>query len=171
MLKLVVPSVEYLPSYKEAFDEYVERGVSTYNFIDTSTCDVLEKYDRYRNERDLPENRVGADYYWLVDEGKGRFIGEISIRHRLTEGLRKIGGHIGYGVRYSEWNKGYGTLMLSLALEKAKERGISPVLVTCNDDNYASARVMKKNGFVLDDKIFVPVDGKDVLIRRYWKTI
>ena len=45
---------------------------------------------------------------------------KISIRHRLTDDLKRYGGHIGYDVRYSEWNKGYGTLMLRLALEKAK---------------------------------------------------
>ena len=81
------------------------------------------------------------------------------------------GGHIGYGVRYSEWNRGYGTKMLGLALEKAKELHLSLVLITCNDDNLASARVMEKNGFVLGDKIIVSVDGEDYLTRRYWKTI
>ena len=61
--------------------------------------------------------------------------------------------------------------MLALALEKAKERGISPVLITCNDDNLASARVMEKNGFTLEDKVIVFIDGEPVLTRRYWKTI
>ena len=35
--------------------------------------------------------------------------------------LLRYGGHIGYAVRLGEWNKGYGTLMLSLALPYAKE--------------------------------------------------
>ena len=61
--------------------------------------------------------------------------------------------------------------MLELALEKAKEMHISPVLITCNDDNIASARVMEKNGFTLRDKITVSRDGKVLLTRRYWKTI
>ena len=70
---------------------------------------------------DLPENRVGQTNYWLVDDEKGYFIGEVGIRHKLNDALLKRGGHIGYGIRYSEWNKGYGTKMLELALEKAKE--------------------------------------------------
>mgnify|MGYP000958550425 CR=1 FL=1 len=61
--------------------------------------------------------------------------------------------------------------MLALALEKAKGMHISPVLITCNDDNIASARVIEKNGFVLKDKILVSIDGKDYLTRRYWKII
>ena len=63
------------------------------------------------------------------------------------------------------------TKMLALALEKAKAMGISPVLITCNDDNLASARVMEKNGFALGDKNMVSQDGKELLTRRYWKTI
>ena len=79
----------------------------------------------------------------------------------------RYAGHIGYGVRCSEWNKGYGTLMLKLALEKAKEMGLSKVLLTCDDDNPASAKVMEKNGAVLQDKIENIIDGKKIITRRY----
>ena len=63
--------------------------------------------------------------------------------------------------------------MLQLALEIAKEMNLSRVLITCNDNNIASARVMEKNGFVLEDKVLVysEEDGKEILTRRYWKTI
>ena len=171
MIKLIVPNKKYLKSYVEAYNEFVDNNVSTYSFTDTSSCDIFEKFDRYRYERDLPLNRVGSDLFWLVDDENCYFIGEIAVRHRLNEALAQRGGHIGYGVRCSEWNRGYGTKMLELALEKAKVMKISPVLITCNDDNPASARVIEKNGFVLGDKIVVSVDGKEHLTRRYWKTI
>ena len=171
MINLIVPNETYLTSYREAYDEYAEHGVSTYSFSDASACDIFEKFDRYRTGRGLPPDRVREDRYWLVEDESARFLGEIAIRHKLNDALRRRGGHIGYGVRFSEWNRGYGTKMLALALEKAKEMRISPVLVTCNDDNYASARVMEKNGFVLGDKIVVTIDGRDFLTRRYWKAI
>ena len=173
MIILVLPSEKYLKSYQEAYDEYVKNNVSTYAFNNPSACDVLAKYERYRNEINLPENRVGQTNYWLVDVERDYFIGEIGIRHKLNDALLKRGGHIGYGVRYSEWNKGYGTRMLKMALEIAKEMNISRVLITCNDDNIASARVMEKNGFVLQDKVLVysKEDEKEILTRRYWKTI
>lgn len=171
MLRLIVPRKEYLRSYMEAFDEYAAQSVSAYSFTDASSCDIFEKFARYREERDLPPNRVGEDKYWLVDEDRTYFIGEIAIRHRLNDALFRRGGHIGYGIRYPEWNRGYGTRMLSMALEKVKELGISPVLITGDDCNNASARVMEKNGFVLGDKVSVPEGGKTVLTRRYWKTI
>lgn len=171
MIKLIAPNGEYLRSYIEAYNEYAENGVSTYSFTDASSCDIFAKFDDYRHERNLRPDRVGADYYWLVDDEKALFIGEVTIRHRLNEALRQSGGHIGYGVRCSEWNRGYGTMLLGLAVEKAKEMRISPVLMTCNDDNLASARVIEKNGFILKDKVMIVKDGRNVLRRRYWKTI
>ncbi|MBQ2062303.1 MAG: GNAT family N-acetyltransferase [Oscillospiraceae bacterium] len=171
MIKLIVPNEIYLPSYMQAFDEYIENHISTYNFTNPYSCDVFVKFDNYRNERNLRPDRVGADYYWLVDDEKKLFIGEVTIRHKLNDALMHSGGHIGYGIRYSEWNRGYGTTLLSLALEKAKEMRISPVLITCNDDNLASARVIEKNGFILENKVVISEDGKDVLRRRYWKAI
>ena len=171
MIKLILPREEYLQSYAEAFAEYADNQISTYHFTDPDSCNIFEKFDNYRNERNLRPDRVGADYYWLVDDQTTLFLGEAVIRHKLNDALRQDGGHIGYGVRCSKWNRGYGTKLLSLALEKAKERCISPVLITCNDDNPASARVIEKNGFLLENKITVSKDGCDVLIRRYWKTL
>ena len=167
MIVLTEPSERYLASYMEAFDEYAARGVSTYGLTDARSCDIFEKYENYRLERNLKPDRVGCHYYWLVDDTRNYFIGEIAIRHDLNDALRLRGGHIGYCIRYCEWGKGYGTKMLALALEKAKALGLSRALITCNDSNIASARVMEHNGFILEDKI--EVDG--VLNRRYWKTL
>lgn len=171
MIRLIEPSEKYINSYINAYDEYMDNHVITYAFDDARSYDIFVKYDNYKNERNLKPNRVGADYYWLVDDEKDFFIGEVSIRHKLTDTLLRYGGHIGYGIRYSEWNKGYGTLMLKLVLEKAKKMGISKVLVTCDDDNIASAKVMEKNDMVLQDKIENIIDGKKIITRRYWKKL
>ncbi|GAA0116635.1 GNAT family N-acetyltransferase [Clostridium senegalense] len=153
MIKLIEANEKYLKSYIEAYDEYEDNHVTTYAFNDARSYDIFVKYDNYKNERNLKPNRVGASYFWLVDDEKDLFIGEISIRHNLTDALLQYGGHIGYGIRYSEWNKGYGTFMLKLALEKAKEMDISRILITCDDDNYASAKIMENNDMVLQDKV------------------
>ena len=61
--------------------------------------------------------------------------------------------------------------MLELSLMEAKKIGLSKILITCDDDNVGSARVMEKNGFVLGDKIENNFDGTPFVTRRYWKTI
>lgn len=171
MIRLIEPNKKYLKSYIEAYDEYENNNVQTYAFDDARSYDIFLKYDNYKNERNLKPNRVGANYFWLVDDEKEFFIGEISIRHKLTDELLKYGGHIGYGIRYSEWNKGYGTFMLKLALEQAKIMGISKVLITCDDDNFSSAKIMEKNHMELQDKTENIIDGQKVITRRYWKTL
>ena len=171
MIKLVEPSEKYMKSYIEAFEEYKNHNVLSYGFSDATTTDILEKFDNYKNERNLKSGRVGAHFFWLVDDEKDHFIGEISIRHNLNEVLEKYGGHIGYGIRVSEWNKGFGTLMLKLSLIEAKRIGLSRILITCDDDNVGSARVMEKNGFILSDKIENNFDDGTIVTRRYWKTI
>ncbi len=167
MLKLIVPEERYLPSFIEAYDEYVNNGVKTYHFDNARAYDVFEKFERFRRGENLNPGIVGADFYWLVDDHKDYFVGEISIRHRLNNALEKRGGHIGYGIRVSEWNKGFGTFILKLGFEKAKARGLSKLMITCNDDNIGSARVMEKNGMILQDKIENIVDGKQIITRRY----
>ncbi len=167
MINLIEPCEEYLASYQEAYDEYETKGVSMHGLTNPRETDVLAKIQDYRLGNNLKPGRVRSDSYWLVDDEQKFLIGEIRLRHTLNESLRLRGGHIGYAVRASCWNQGYGTKMLSLVLEIAKEKGLTKVLCTCNDDNPASARVMEHNGFTLEDK--VEVDG--VLIRRYWKTL
>ena len=61
--------------------------------------------------------------------------------------------------------------MLQLALEKAKKLGISTALITCDDDNYGSAKVMENNGFVLQDKVTNIVNGSTITTRRYTKVL
>ena len=75
-------------------------------------------------------------------------VGIAKLRHYLHDGLREVGGHIGYGVAPAFRGKGYATEMLSLVLQKAAEMGIEKVLLTVMKANVASQRVMEKCGGV-----------------------
>ncbi len=166
-MKLILPNHKYYQSYIEARNEYKDQKVTTYEFLEGSEADIFKRIEDYRLGNDLPETHVKATFLWLVDEDE--FIGEISIRHELNDALLRFGGNIGYGVRYSFWNKGYGTKMLELTLKYAKEEvGLSKVLITCNDDNYGSAQVIENNGGILQDKILNNINGVTRITRRYW---
>lgn len=103
-----------------------------------------------------------ASTRWLVDDGE--FIGRVSVRHQLTEKLLQEGGHIGYGIRPSKRKMGYGTKILELALPLAKSLVIDKALLTCNDENLGSQKIIEKNGGVLENKVQLPTK----LERRYW---
>ena len=87
--------------------------------------------------------------WWLQDD---KILGSIDIRHALTEHLREVGGHIGYGVRPSVRRQGHGTAMLQAALPVAQRLGLEHVLITCDVDNLGSIRIIEANGGVLEDQ-------------------
>ena len=166
-MHLIKPNKKYLHSYIEAIEEYRSNKVGTYNFLDVDSYDIFEYIENCEKGINLPIGWVPASYFWMV-EGDF-FLGEVSIRHQLTEDLLKFGGNIGYGIRYSKWNHGIGTEMLRQALRYAKEYlHLNKVLITCNDDNYASYHVIEKNGGILQDKIHNIIDGEKRISRRYW---
>lgn len=80
--------------------------------------------------------------------------------HRLNDLLLDVGGHIGYDVRPSARRRGHATAMLRGALPWANGLGIDRVLVTCDDDNVGSIRVIEAAGGELEDVR----EAK----RRYW---
>ncbi|MBO1417888.1 GNAT family N-acetyltransferase [Streptomyces sp. FH025] len=91
-----------------------------------------------------PDARVPMTTLWWT-EGD-RVLGRLAIRHRLTPGLRRVGGHIGYDVRPSARRRGHATAMLAAALPVAAGLGIDRALLTCDEANIASRRVIEANG-------------------------
>ena len=110
----------------------------------------------------MQDGLVPATVYWLVEGDE--FIGHVSIRHELNAALEEQGGHIGYAIRRSKQQQGYGSRLLALALPKAKEIGIQRALLTCDKSNGASRKIIEKNGGVLAEEI--SVNGKQVL--HFW---
>ncbi|MFA5835516.1 MAG: GNAT family N-acetyltransferase [Bellilinea sp.] len=170
-----IPTLTVLrPDMQHALLEYATEfnaaGEPRYAFITPEM--TWEEYAAllHRQEADsrgvgLPAGRVPQSVYYLV-RGRSYIIGSSRLRHRLTPLLEQEGGHIGYDVRPSQRGKGYATRLLALTLEEARSLGLTGVLVTCDDNNYASARVIEKNSGRLLNKI-IPEDG-DKLVRRYW---
>jgi predicted acetyltransferase len=117
---------------------------------------------------DLPPGIVPSSQFWLLrhDAAGATMVGISSLRHALTPALEDVGGHIGYSIRPSERQRGYGTRILALTLQHARALGLSRVLVTCDTDNTRSARIIVKNGGVLAS------EGYSELVKtrvsRYW---
>jgi predicted acetyltransferase len=111
---------------------------------------------------ELPEDRVHCDHYWIT-EGTGpdeEVIGFLALRHALTAWLLEEGGHIGFSVRPSRRAQGHASRALALAVRRSAELGLDRVLLTCDEDNLASARTIERNEGVYEDTR----NGK----RRYW---
>jgi predicted acetyltransferase len=166
-IQLVEPTEELRGAYIDFMEDFRTAGEPEPHGSEGARDDFSGFLGRLRDEAKgvgLPEGWVPASMYWLVSGG--RILGTCGLRHRLTEALRDYGGHIGYSVRPSERQKGYATLMLKLVLEKARQLGIRRALITCDRNNIASARVIQKNGGVLDSEGYSPRAGR--VTQRYW---
>lgn len=141
----------------EGFDVLLAQG---------SWPEVLAQVEREASGVGRAEGRVRADF--LVAEVDGVVVGRVSVRHELNAFLRLEGGHIGYAVGPAHRRKGYATEMLRQAVERLAALGVDRVLVTCDDDNVGSARVIEANGGVLED--VVQLGGGRPPKRRYWIT-
>jgi len=113
---------------------------------------------------------VGVQPGWVPSTFLGAclgaaLVGRISIRHSLNEFLASFGGHIGYCVRPAHRGQGLAGEILRQGLIVARAEGIERVLVTCDEGNLASARVIERNGGVLED---VRPDPDGPAKRRYW---
>lgn len=109
--------------------------------------------------------RVHSDYWWIAEGDT--YLGAIALRHALTEFLLRVGGHVGYGVRPSARGRGLAAWALRSLLPRARELGLERLLLTCADDNTASARTIENVGGTLEDVCETELG----LTRRYWITL
>ena len=167
---LVEASKIYEKQVMDYRQEFIECGEKEIN-----GSSGLQEYDNYDDwlqktvvEKDIECSLTdtSATVYFLFRKDDSKIIGSIKLRHHLTEELLKDGGNIGYGVRPSERGKGYGTMILSLVLEKAKQLGLNKVMISCNKDNRASAHVAIRNGGILAGEGFDKDEGK--ITEIYW---
>jgi len=124
---------------------------------------VFEEYVRWLRDQALEESRRAAGLvpsttlWWVSGQD---YLGRLAIRHRLTPRLLDLGGHIGYEVRPTARRRGHATRMLAAALPLAAKLGSDRVLVTCDEDNAASRRVIEANGGEFEDQRGIKL--------RYW---
>lgn len=166
-MQLVLPDIKYKESYLKALEETKDEPGRS-RFAEPATNQSFEEFVAHLIGQSEPANavegKVPATTLWLVDNDE--FIGRVQIRHELNDALRKDGGHIGYIVRPSKRRMGYGTKILKLGIQRAKEMGINTILVTCDVTNIASSKIIQANGGALHDQIADEETGK--LKNRYW---
>ncbi|MEF3305455.1 GNAT family N-acetyltransferase [Paenibacillus sp. GYB003] len=168
-LRLVRPSAEYRDAYLSFYNEWLGSGEKMVPWViardPSDFAAMLDYLFSQDSEEKLDDpNWVPHSTYWLID-GRNEVAGVTNIRHRLNRKLLNSGGHIGYGIRPSARRKGYATALLALALQKARELGISDVLVCCDRNNVGSEKTILKNGGVFESE-YTEEDGGAV--KRFW---
>jgi len=137
----------------------------------------INNYEEWLNklENDLNNyetNDVPRTTYFAIRESDNRIIGITNIRHKLNDWYLLKGGHIGFAVRPTERQKGYGTKIISLGLKRCKELGIKKVLVVCDKENIGSSKAIINNNGILENEIEDDeIDNISGIKQRYWINI
>jgi predicted acetyltransferase len=179
-LTLVDPHPRFQRSFLAAADEFLAAGEDRYaNLVSwpaeggfpgicfgRQQLEDAGEFERFcaflvgQRNTDAPRPPAYVPYTEMWMDVDGGYAGRITLRHRLTEPLLTWGGHIGYGVRPTSRRRGHASRALALMLPLAAEKGIDPVLVTCDVANEGSRRAIENNGGVYEDTR----EGK----LRYW---
>jgi len=166
MLRLVEPA----PIYKSAILAAVPEmhAIGEWNVTPDAFAarfdDMLREIAAAKDPATAPPGVLPFEDYWLMDEDV--WIGLLTLRPQINEQYLHSGGHIGYVIRPSKRRSGYGTAILRLGLEKARTRGLQRVLLTCDETNLGSRKIIEANGGQLENA--VAVEGQSALKLRYW---
>lgn len=165
MPQLIEPHVRVRLSFLTAVDELVADGRAGENtmlgrwmslYADRwAADDGFAEFVAYLHadatpDAPRPATHVPQSTWWLVDGDT--YLGRISCRHELNEWLAEFGGHIGYEIRPSARRSGHATTMLRAVLPHVHALGIDPALLTCDDTNVASRKVIEAAGGEFEDQ-------------------
>lgn len=147
--------IEYLKAFNEAMEVPFTRALTGLTYEAW-----LEESARLEDPAMLPEGYVPSHVFFLSSDS-GELLGHISVRTRLNEALAQYGGHVGYIVSPVHRGRGFGGHLLQLGLEEARRLGLKEVLITCDQDNLASRKMIESRGgrLVSEDQI----EGVDIL--------
>ena len=174
-ITLLRPSLDWLPAYEDAlvrgWSPNTEQDVSAEQLRHLRRDPERFLHDLYHSPTiRLPDGshvpRLPAHDFWISD---GEFCGRIGFRFQPgTEDLPlTVYGHIGYTIVPWKQRRGYATQALRMLLPVVRSEGFSRVLITCDDDNQGSRKVILANGGVLDGT--VPHLGRPGHVKlRFW---
>ena len=171
-MQLTIPSHDLFPAFQRMIEDFEKHREARFEKERQWQLADFERYVKtvadHREGINLPVGRMPQALYWLLD-GAGEIMAIGSIRLSMNEFLQKEGGQIGYTVVPSFRNCGVGTYLLGTLLKKARDFGIRRLLVTCNEGNIASKKIIEKNGGVYENKVFS--EEKNAVVLRYWITV
>jgi predicted acetyltransferase len=93
-----------------------------------------------------PVHKVPTLFFQIVRLDSGQPVGEINLRLGSNSHIERHAGHIGYTIDPADRGHRYAARAVRLLIPLARERGISPLWLTCDPDNIASRRCCELAG-------------------------
>lgn len=127
--------------------------------------EYIAALNRYEDPNNLLPGKVLQKSFWFLNDAN-ILVGNSRLRLSLNEYFLNIGGHVGFDVSPEHRQKGYATEILRQTLLEASKHNIDRVLLTCNEDNLYSRKVIENNGGILANVVVEESTGKNIL--RFW---
>ena len=128
------------------YQEIPERENGSVNNLRASKKEFNKLLKERLKEEYLPLDDVNTPRITYIMYSGDKPVGEVMIRPVLNYYWYNTSGNIGYKIRPSRRGEGLGNEILRLALEEAKNLGLSSVRLGCFVDNKISEKVILKNG-------------------------
>ncbi|QDU34741.1 Acetyltransferase (GNAT) family protein [Poriferisphaera corsica] len=173
ILKMIEPTVEMEQPFWDfcsAFDSPKDiDGIGMMRHAaDEGFAKAVELSLLSRTQSNVKPGWVAQTTFWLFND-QNQMLGTIDLRHELNELLFNWGGHVGYAVHPDHRHKGYATFMLNHVLEYARSRSMDRLMISCQEGNIASEKLILNAGGIYENSFFVDEYNKDV--RRHWITL
>ncbi|MBE6975783.1 MAG: GNAT family N-acetyltransferase [Ruminococcaceae bacterium] len=166
-LFLEIPNVSHEKAYTEMMDRWESLGDKIAPQLlgrhsgklngNVTYFRWLEWCEDDRTTGQALSTKIPCTLYFLMNDC-GEILGGIVINHSNTHR-----GHLHAGIAPWNRNKGYGSIMLKLALDKCREMGMRKVDIVPYKGNAGAIKTILKNGGVLQEEFY----DKDVCSLRY----
>lgn len=168
---LIKPQQKYLLSYLELCRKSFHAVHNTYLLHDPEKFGewqntVFQRYAMDEAGIELPQGYLPSCTFWALYGEE--VAGVVNIRKGLNDALRDYGGNVGFMLNAAFRKRKLSFPLLELALAKAKELGVSPILMTCMDENLPSLYTLKKAAAEKVESAVTWADGKYCPIHRFW---
>ncbi len=159
-MKIEKLSIEHLEAFSVYTKACMRDGLSLYAEAIDDCEAYLKKRIAYAQGEQLPEGWPPISMYFYIDSGV--ILGAIRVRHGVNPYIENVIGHIGYETLSQARGKGTATAMLSWVKQQVIE---DDVIVTCDESNLASQKVIEKCGGKYLNTFYCNEDHCEV--RRY----
>ena len=135
---------------KDLYDMYQDIPAEETGSINKLYDVDYKKFTEICNDMMNEENKINKEINtttkrYILFAGN-RPIGEVGIRTTLNDFWVNKGSQIYYKIRKSDRKKGYGNIILKLALKEAKKMGFKQIRINCDNNNIPSKKVIMNNG-------------------------
>ncbi len=140
-MEITKADIGHAELFKNYAKDCVQEGLELYDEAKLDSHAYLKKRIAYSEGKELPAGWAPISTYFYIESGI--ICGSIRFRHGTNEYIENVIGHIGYDTLLRARGRGVATKMLRWIVNNIIEHR---VIITCDEDNTASSRVIEKCG-------------------------